>query len=287
MLLCGGAALAGVALPSLAGSVSAIVHKPSVDVHSGPGFRQPTIATPSKDASVTISGQQGLWFQVARRVNPASCARRRAHGVLRQGERRREPQALFTGKAGKGHVTETAGVRGLDESDLKSAGFDAAQFAKLEGYRLAPDAAAVRRACTALAIPRSRTPPRRNRPPHRKAARPRRRSAAAYRSLRGLLSEAGVSTAPPATSAPNVADAGRPANRRKNRRPKNWRSARRSPDASWARRSFRRTMPRRHASIASGAGWPRILATVAALDVRRDRYARSERVRRARRLRAR
>src|SRR5678810_302593 len=52
-------------LPSLAASVTAVVHKPSVDVHSGPDFSTPTIAKLSKDASVTISGQQGLWFQVA------------------------------------------------------------------------------------------------------------------------------------------------------------------------------------------------------------------------------
>ena len=145
VLFAGAALLLASALPSLAASVAAIVHKPSVDVHSGPDFSTPTIAKLSKDASVTISGQQGLWFQVATpggkpgyvRVNDV----RMAYAGKENGDA--NLKALFTGKAGKGHVTETAGVRGLDESDLKSAGFDAAQFAKLEGYRLSADAAAV------------------------------------------------------------------------------------------------------------------------------------------------
>ena len=34
-------------------------------------------------------------------------------------------RVLMGGKAGEGRVTETAGVRGIDESDLKSASFDA------------------------------------------------------------------------------------------------------------------------------------------------------------------
>jgi hypothetical protein len=132
------------ALPSLAASVSAIVHKPSVDVHSGPDFSTPTIAKLNKNAAVTISGQQGLWFQVATPAGKAGYVRVNDVRMAYAGKDSQSSNlgALFSGKAGKGRVTETAGVRGLDESDLKSAGFDSAQFAKLEGYRLTPDAAA-------------------------------------------------------------------------------------------------------------------------------------------------
>src|SRR3546814_20991855 len=51
-------------------------------------------------------------------------------------------RAVFTGQAGTGQVTETAGVRGLDESTLKSASFDAGELQAMEGHRVTPAAAA-------------------------------------------------------------------------------------------------------------------------------------------------
>lgn len=121
----------------------AVIHKPSVDVHSGPDFGAPTIARLNRDAAVRISGQQGLWFKLTMPGKP---------GYVRVNDVRMayagkenssaNMRALFGGKAGKGRVTETAGVRGLDESDLKSASFDAGQLAKLESYRATPEAAA-------------------------------------------------------------------------------------------------------------------------------------------------
>ncbi len=125
------------------GAKSAVIHKPSVEVHGGPDFASPTVATLKRDAAVTVTGQQGLWFRIALaggktgfvRVNDVrlSYAGKETGGAAR---------ALFTGKAGKGRVSETAGVRGLDESELKAAAFDAAQLAKLESYRVTPQAAA-------------------------------------------------------------------------------------------------------------------------------------------------
>ena len=134
---------ATLALAAGPGAMSAIVHKPSVQVHSAPDFAAPTVATLARDASVKVSGQQGLWFQVATadgktgyvRVNEV---RMQYAANAQAGSNMR---ALFTGKAGKGRVSETAGVRGIDESDLKKASFDAAQFAKLESYRVEPQAA--------------------------------------------------------------------------------------------------------------------------------------------------
>ena len=52
-------------------------------------------------------------------------------------------RALTSGKAGVGRVTETAGVRGIDESDLKSASFNQAQLDAMVANRVdAPAAAA-------------------------------------------------------------------------------------------------------------------------------------------------
>ncbi|HMB42306.1 MAG TPA: SH3 domain-containing protein, partial [Luteimonas sp.] len=107
--------------PLPAAESQAVVRKPSVAVHSAPDFSSPTVTTLSQNASVTISGQRGLWFQVGTpkgagfvRVDDV----RMAYAGKENGDA--NLRALFTGKAGKGRVTETAGVRGLDESDLKS-----------------------------------------------------------------------------------------------------------------------------------------------------------------------
>ncbi len=120
----------------------AVIRKPTVDIHASPDFASPTVATFKRDATVSVTGQEGLWFKLALpegksgfvRVNDVrlSYASKETGGGAR---------ALFTGKAGKGRVSETAGVRGLDESELKAATYDAVQLAKLESYRVTPQAA--------------------------------------------------------------------------------------------------------------------------------------------------
>lgn len=134
----------GVSQSVLAATMPAVVHKASVDVHEAPDFKAPTIATLKRNATVTVAGQQGMWFRVEL---PAGQS-----GFVRVNDVRMSPtgkqdassgvRALFTGKAGKGRATETAGVRGLDENTLRSAGHDAAQMAKLASYRVTPEAAA-------------------------------------------------------------------------------------------------------------------------------------------------
>lgn len=120
-------------------ATTATVSRPSVDVHRGPDFKTPTVVSLKQNASVTIAAQQGLWFKVQTadgktgyvRVNEVRMAYAKAEtgGI---------GKTLFSGKAGKGRVSETASVRGLDESDLKSASFDAAQLQLMESYRVQP-----------------------------------------------------------------------------------------------------------------------------------------------------
>ncbi|MFS8062947.1 MAG: M48 family metalloprotease [Luteimonas sp.] len=125
-------------------SRAAVIQKASVAVYSAPDFNAPIVATLKHNAQVKVSGQQGLWFSIELPAGKPGYVRvndvRMAHAGKESSSS--NVRALFAGKAGKGRVTETAGVRGLDESDLKSASFDAVQFAKLESYRATPDAAA-------------------------------------------------------------------------------------------------------------------------------------------------
>src|SRR5687768_16473549 len=93
--------------------ISAVEHKRAVDVHSTPDFKAPTVATLQQNAAVRIAGQEGLWYRLALDQDRAGYVRvndvRIAHaGSAKPGENAR---ALFTGKAGKGRVSETAGVR--------------------------------------------------------------------------------------------------------------------------------------------------------------------------------
>jgi hypothetical protein len=135
----------GVSSPAVhAESIAAVIQKTSVDVHGAPDFSAPTIATLKRNAQVKVSGQQGLWFSIELPAGKPGYVRVNDVRMAYAGRESSSANvsALFSGKAGKGRVTETAGVRGLDESNLKSAGFDAVQFAKLESYRATPDAAA-------------------------------------------------------------------------------------------------------------------------------------------------
>lgn len=126
-----------------AAALSGIVQKPNVDVYAEPKLDAPKVATLKRDAKVDVSAQQGLWYQLQM---PAS-----AKGYVRVNDVRIDYagtesgdanlRVLMGGKAGQGRVTETAGVRGIDESDLKSAAFDQAQLTAMEGYRV-DDAAA-------------------------------------------------------------------------------------------------------------------------------------------------
>lgn len=122
----------------------AVVHKPSVEVHNGPDFKSGTVATLSRDAAVKIIGQEGLWYQLQLADG--------ANGYVRVNDVRMvstgaetpaaNTQALFGGNSGKGRITETASVRGINESSLRSAGYDSAGISRMQDYRVSARTAA-------------------------------------------------------------------------------------------------------------------------------------------------
>lgn len=185
---------------------TATVHKPSVDVHGAPDLKSPTVATLKQNEQVSIAGQQGLWFQV---TLPAG-----GSGFLRVNDVRMQyakagtsGNTLFTGKAGKGRVSETAGVRGIDESDLKSAGYDATQMAQLESNRVTPQAAASDASAKGLhakqvALPNEFKPVADSGP---KATQQEKRTG--FSLARGIMSAVGLGAPAPVDSAANVAEA--------------------------------------------------------------------------------
>ena len=132
--------VSGVDAEELAGSVQ----KPSIDVYAQPAFGTATIATLKRDTAVRISAQQGLWYELQLPTGATGYVRVNEVRVSPAGTAEGEASShvLLSGKAGKGRVTETAGVRGIDESDLKSAAYDQAQLDAMVGYRVEDVAAA-------------------------------------------------------------------------------------------------------------------------------------------------
>jgi beta-barrel assembly-enhancing protease len=134
-----------IATSAAAAELPAIVHKPTADVYARPAFDAAKLATLPRDTAVMISAQQGLWYEL--QVSPGKPGYLRVNDVrlayagVEDGAA--NMRVLMGGKAGKGRVTETAGVRGIDESDLKAAAFNKAQLDSMIANRVdGPTAAA-------------------------------------------------------------------------------------------------------------------------------------------------
>jgi Zn-dependent protease with chaperone function len=203
LLACAAAALA---LPAFAAAMSALVHKASVEVRSAPDFKASTIATLKRDAKLEVAGQKGLWFEVKLADGKTGYVRvndvRMAYAGNEGGDA--NVRALFTGKAGKGRVTETAGVRGLDESALAAAGYDAAQLAAMERNRVEAKAASAQAAkdgWIAMDIPYAAEATK-----QQAGGATQKAKRGGFGFARNLLSMAGVGTSPLGDSAMNVAE---------------------------------------------------------------------------------
>ncbi len=127
-----------VAWAANAAQPSAVVHKPKVDVFAQPDLNSPRIASLSRNTTVQVTAQKGLWYELMLPAGTPGYVRvddvRVDYGQA--GDDDATLQILMGGKPGEGRVTETAGVRGIDESDLKSASLNEAQLTAMIGYRV-------------------------------------------------------------------------------------------------------------------------------------------------------
>lgn len=124
--------------PASAAGLAAVVHKSTATVHAGPDLASDRVATLPKDAPVSVASQQGLWYLLEPGADgTAGYVRVNEIRLAETGTRESDTlQVLLTAKSGRGRVSETAGVRGIEESDLRSAGFDAAQLEAMHGHRV-------------------------------------------------------------------------------------------------------------------------------------------------------
>jgi Zn-dependent protease with chaperone function len=139
---------AGVALMVVAqadtpvGGLPGTVYRDNVVVRAKAAPDAAAVTTLKRSSPVVVDLQDGLWFQMHTPDSKAGFVRinevrltqtKRAGGSDNM-------QVLMRGGAGHGNVSETAGVRGLDESTLKAAAFDANALAAMDANRVAPSA---------------------------------------------------------------------------------------------------------------------------------------------------
>lgn len=124
--------------------LAATVHKPSVDVHAQPSFESPRIRILQRGESVSIAAQHGLWYRLPLPADGAGYVRVNDVRLVSAAAADADEnlRVLMGEKAGRGRATETAGVRGIDEADLKSASLDRAQLDALVAQRVTAPVAA-------------------------------------------------------------------------------------------------------------------------------------------------
>lgn len=129
---------------AVASQTPAVVHKPSVEVRSGPDFKSGKVATLSRNAAVNIIGQDGLWYRLQLADGSSGFVRINDVRVASAGVETpaANTQALFGGNSGKGRSTETASVRGINESTLRAARHDPAGLSRMQGYSVSAETAA-------------------------------------------------------------------------------------------------------------------------------------------------
>ena len=117
------------------------------DVKAEPYRDAKTIGTLKRNAPVDILKRSSGWMQISFgkkkgwvrmlsvRLGTGTTAKAGA------GQEVKGVLSLASGRAGKGSVVSTTGIRGLSEEDLKSAKFDEAQIKKDESFMVSKDEA--------------------------------------------------------------------------------------------------------------------------------------------------
>ncbi|MEO7478296.1 MAG: M48 family metalloprotease [Lysobacteraceae bacterium] len=127
---------AAAAVPT--GTTQATVYKDNVAVHQAASATSPTVTSLNKGGAVEVRQQQGLWFNIDAQPNTVGFVRINEIRLAQPATGKGDGYSMFTG--GHAKVSETAGVRGLTETDLRTAAMDEAALKQMESERV--DAAA-------------------------------------------------------------------------------------------------------------------------------------------------
>lgn len=128
--------LMAAALPVAAASGSMIKEE---DLRAAPGGSAATLTRLARDTPVEIVARQGGWTQVKARGVSGWVRILSVRSLVTTGSAS-DLAALASRREGS-QVVAVAGLRGLNEEELKAARFDAAQLVTLEQYRATPQEA--------------------------------------------------------------------------------------------------------------------------------------------------
>lgn len=138
LLLSAGAALAA------GDGQPATVHKASIEVRAAADASSPGVAKLKRNQAVAITGQEGLWYRL--QLADGGTGFVRINDVRIQAAAAEAPaatsSAMFSGNAGRGRVSETATVRGINPAQLRKGGANPRALARMEAQRVDADSAA-------------------------------------------------------------------------------------------------------------------------------------------------
>lgn len=114
------------------------VHRATVDVHAAPDISSARLETLQRGTVVQITGQDGLWYRLALEGGTTGFVRLNDVRMLRPAAEAAPAQraALFPGSAGRGRVSETATVRGINAGQLRAGGSNPEAVHEIEGFRV-------------------------------------------------------------------------------------------------------------------------------------------------------
>lgn len=131
------------ALPAAAGSLGATLKE--TPLKDKPFADAATLANLPARAAVDVLGRQGGWLRVTasgkqgwvRMLN----VRTGPPGQASAGKEVQGVAAVASGRAGKGNIVATSGIRGLSEEELKTAKPNPGEFRKLDGFAVSEEKA--------------------------------------------------------------------------------------------------------------------------------------------------
>jgi hypothetical protein len=125
------AAASSVAVPS--GTTQATVYKDNVAVHQAAQPTSPTVTTLNKGSPVEVEKQDGLWFNVKTQPSTLGYVKINEIRLVQASGGKDDGYSMFGGRPKPG---ETAGVRGISDTDLRNATDDEAAVARMETFRV-------------------------------------------------------------------------------------------------------------------------------------------------------
>ncbi len=128
------------AAPAPSGTTQATVYKDNVAVHQAASPTAPTVTSLSKGSAIDVLRQEGLWFNVKAQPSTVGYVKINEIRLAQPAAGKGDGYSMFAG-GGHAKLSETAGVRGISETSLRTATMDEAALQAMQSHRVDPAAA--------------------------------------------------------------------------------------------------------------------------------------------------